>query len=122
MKRVFLDTNILVDYALGREYGDDAEQLPLSSCQGKTLFIHNTSIVIVPQSPIVSPLGELTSIFCEFVRLHKAPRFTHPHQQNLCDETIFANSAPSFFTPIPPDYEEELSSSPRHADHRYNNS
>ena len=27
MKRVFLDTNILVDFALGREYGDDAEQL-----------------------------------------------------------------------------------------------
>ena len=27
MKRVFLDTNILVDYALGREFGDDAEQL-----------------------------------------------------------------------------------------------
>ena len=27
MKRVFLDTNILVDYALGREHGDDAEQL-----------------------------------------------------------------------------------------------
>ena len=27
MKRVFLDTNILVDYVLGREHGDDAEQL-----------------------------------------------------------------------------------------------
>ena len=27
MKRVFLDTNILVDYALGREHADDAEQL-----------------------------------------------------------------------------------------------
>lgn len=27
MKRVFLDTNILVDYALGREHGDDAEQM-----------------------------------------------------------------------------------------------
>ena len=27
MKRIFLDTNILVDYALGREHGDDAEQL-----------------------------------------------------------------------------------------------
>lgn len=27
MKCVFLDTNILVDYALGRESGDDAEQL-----------------------------------------------------------------------------------------------
>ena len=27
MRRVFLDTNILVDYALGREFGDDAEQL-----------------------------------------------------------------------------------------------
>jgi len=27
MKTVFLDTNILVDYALGRERGDDAEQL-----------------------------------------------------------------------------------------------
>ncbi|MBO7538816.1 MAG: PIN domain-containing protein [Prevotella sp.] len=27
MKCVFLDTNILVDYALGREFGDDAEQL-----------------------------------------------------------------------------------------------
>lgn len=27
MKHVFLDTNILVDYALGREHGDDAEQL-----------------------------------------------------------------------------------------------
>ena len=25
MKRVFLDTNILVDYALGREHADDAE-------------------------------------------------------------------------------------------------
>ena len=31
MKRVFLDTNILVDYALGREHGDDAEQL-LQAC------------------------------------------------------------------------------------------
>lgn len=27
MKHVFLDTNILVDYALGREHCDDAEQL-----------------------------------------------------------------------------------------------
>ena len=27
MKRVFIDTNILVDFALGREHGDDAEQL-----------------------------------------------------------------------------------------------
>ncbi|MBR2196655.1 MAG: PIN domain-containing protein [Salinivirgaceae bacterium] len=27
MKNVFLDTNILIDYALGRERGDDAEQL-----------------------------------------------------------------------------------------------
>lgn len=27
MKRVFLDTNILIDYTLGRERGDDAEQL-----------------------------------------------------------------------------------------------
>jgi predicted nucleic acid-binding protein len=27
MKRVFLDTNILVDYALGREHSDDAEQV-----------------------------------------------------------------------------------------------
>ncbi len=27
MKCVFLDTNILVDYTLGREFGDDAEQL-----------------------------------------------------------------------------------------------
>ena len=27
MKRVFLDTNILLDYVLGREHGDDAEQL-----------------------------------------------------------------------------------------------
>lgn len=27
MKRIFLDTNILVDYVLGREHGDDAEQL-----------------------------------------------------------------------------------------------
>ena len=27
MKRVFLDTNILVDYVLDREHGDDAEQL-----------------------------------------------------------------------------------------------
>lgn len=27
MKTVFLDTNILVDYALGREHCDDAEQL-----------------------------------------------------------------------------------------------
>ena len=27
MKCAFLDTNILVDYALGREFGDDAEQL-----------------------------------------------------------------------------------------------
>jgi len=27
MKRVFLDTNIMLDYALGREHADDAEQL-----------------------------------------------------------------------------------------------
>ena len=27
MKNVFLDTNILIDYALGREHADDAEQL-----------------------------------------------------------------------------------------------
>ena len=27
MKRAFLDTNILLDYVLGRERGDDAEQL-----------------------------------------------------------------------------------------------
>ena len=27
MKHVFIDTNILVDYALGREHADDAEQL-----------------------------------------------------------------------------------------------
>ena len=25
--RVFIDTNILIDYALGREHGEDAEQL-----------------------------------------------------------------------------------------------
>ena len=27
MKQIFLDTNILVDFAIGREHGDDAEQL-----------------------------------------------------------------------------------------------
>ncbi len=27
MMRVFIDTNILIDYALGREHGEDAEQL-----------------------------------------------------------------------------------------------
>ena len=26
MKRIFLDTNILVDYALGREHGDECLQ------------------------------------------------------------------------------------------------
>lgn len=27
MKRVFIDTNILIDYILEREYGQDAKQL-----------------------------------------------------------------------------------------------
>lgn len=27
MKRIFLDTNILLDFALGREYADDAEKI-----------------------------------------------------------------------------------------------
>lgn len=35
MKTVFLDTNILVDYALGREHGDDAEQLLQHGKNGK---------------------------------------------------------------------------------------
>jgi predicted nucleic acid-binding protein len=35
MKRVFLDTNILLDYALGREHSDDAEQLLQRGCNGE---------------------------------------------------------------------------------------
>lgn len=35
MKKVFLDTNILIDYVLGREHCDDAEQLLQHGCNGK---------------------------------------------------------------------------------------
>lgn len=35
MKRVFLDTNILLDYALGREYANDAMQLLQRGCNGE---------------------------------------------------------------------------------------
>ena len=35
MKNVFLDTNILIDYVLGREHADDAEQLLQHGKNGK---------------------------------------------------------------------------------------
>jgi hypothetical protein len=42
MMRVFIDTNILIDYALGREHGEDAEQLLLTGgqtpCEVKTPY------------------------------------------------------------------------------------
>lgn len=38
MKTVFLDTNILIDYVLGRENGDDAEQLLQYGMNGRVIL------------------------------------------------------------------------------------
>jgi len=45
MRRVFLDTNILIDYIQDREGGDDAKQLLLRGSDGKFNYM-------LPSSPL----------------------------------------------------------------------
>ena len=69
MKRVFLDTNILVDYALGREYGDDAEQLLQRGHDGEITLVAsyltfaNIAYILKNKVDIYGLLGDL----CQFI-------------------------------------------------------
>ena len=69
MKRVFLDTNILVDYALGREYGDDAEQLLQRGYDGEITLVAsyltfaNIAYILKNKVDIYGLLGDL----CQFI-------------------------------------------------------
>lgn len=65
MKRVFLDTNILVDYALGREHGDDAEQLLQRGSDGEVcllasyLTFANMAYILKGKVDVYGILGDL---------------------------------------------------------------
>ena len=67
MKRVFLDTNILVDFALGREHGDDAEQLlqrghdGLVDLQTSYLTFANMAYILKTKVDVYKLLSDLCS-------------------------------------------------------------
>ena len=69
MKNVFLDTNILIDYALGRELGDDAEQLLQYGKNGKVrlstsyLTFANMAYILKGKADVYELFKEL----CEFI-------------------------------------------------------
>lgn len=69
MKSVFLDTNILIDYALGREFGDDAEQLLQYGKNGKVrlsasyLTFANMAYILKGKADVYELFKEL----CEFI-------------------------------------------------------
>ena len=71
MMRIFLDTNILVDYALGREKGDDAEQLlqrgfDRTVClQTSYLSFANMAYILKSKLDIYALLGDL----CQFITI-----------------------------------------------------
>ena len=66
MKRVFLDTNILIDYALGREHSDDAEQLLQRGCDGEIeltasyLTFANIAYILKSKIDVYELIGDLT--------------------------------------------------------------
>lgn len=66
MKRVFLDTNILIDYALGREHGDDAEQLLQRGCDGEIelaasyLTFANLAYILKSKIDVYELISDLT--------------------------------------------------------------
>ena len=69
MKRVFLDTNILIDFALGREHGDDAEQLlqrgldGIISLQASYLTFANMAYIMRNKVDVY----ELFNDLCKFI-------------------------------------------------------
>ena len=67
MKRIFLDTNVLVDYALGREHGDDAEQLlqrgfdGVISLQASYLTFANMAYILKTKVDVYALFSDLCS-------------------------------------------------------------
>ena len=68
MKNVFLDTNILIDYVLGREHSDDAEQLLQHGQNGKVclsasyLTFANMAYIVKGKADIYSMLEYLHTL------------------------------------------------------------
>jgi predicted nucleic acid-binding protein len=69
MKHVFLDTNILVDYALGREHCDDAEQLLQRGSNGELclqasyLTFANLAYILKTKVDVYKLFGDL----CQYI-------------------------------------------------------
>ena len=65
MTRVFLDTNILIDYALGRQNGEDAEQLLQRGNDGEVsllascLTFANMAYILKGKVDVYALLGDL---------------------------------------------------------------
>jgi len=68
MRRVFLDTNILIDYIQDREGGDDAKQLLLRGCDGEVelyasfLTFANIAYILDGKVDVYELFAMLTSI------------------------------------------------------------
>ena len=71
MKNIFLDTNILVDYALGRELVEDAEQLLQQGRNGKVrlqasyLTFANLAYILKTKVDVYALLGDL----CRYINV-----------------------------------------------------